>query len=172
VTIDSTRFANLSLASKMKEEVKAPNAASVQPRTAEDVSADDYFDDLKPVVVPPTPKRVIDPTNVHPILDDDDEDEYEPKPTASPQSPAVNLDAGGKLDDEVTSADPRASRTNPLELTAVQPVVSKSYRRSRLTQTDRDLLEFLYEFGYASVSQFASSVRGQAVRGGVCCTIG
>lgn len=168
MTIDSTRFANLSLAAKMKEEVKAPANTKPQRIKAEEVSADDFFDDLTPVLTRPTQTPEVGREVTHPFLDEDDDGAYEPKRAAPPFAPPVQSDASSAVLDEVTQADPQASRTASVELTAAQSAVSKSYRRSRLTQTDRDLLEFLYEFGYASVSQLRALFEGKhyARRGG------
>lgn len=161
MTIDSTRFANLSLAAKMKEEVKAPADAKPLTIKPEGASADDFFDDLTPVLSGPAQTPKADREVTHPFLDEDDDGAYEPKRADPLLARTVERGASSALLDEVTEADPHVSRIAPVELTAAQSAVSKSYRRSRLTRTDRDLLEFLYEFGYASVSQLRALFEGK-----------
>src|SRR5690242_2706959 len=77
----------------------------------------------------PTHEEVEDTFN--PVLDDDDDETYTPQPAAEePPSKAPS------------KREPKRS-SKPVDDST--DGVSKSYRRSRITETDREVIEFLYE---------------------------
>jgi hypothetical protein len=81
--------------------------------------------------------------NFNPLLDEDGDDDYTPGGTVEQKPPVVQSNPVARIETKSDSD------------------VSKSYKRSRLTATDRELIEFLYDFGYASVSQLRALFEGK-----------